>query len=116
MTDYRLHMQMIDALHTIYPRVHISLHAGEIASSLVTPEGLKFHIREAIDVGHAERIGHGVDVMNEDHPYELLKEMAARRVMVEINLTSNDVILNVKGGDHPLIHVSQIWSSGCTVY
>jgi adenosine deaminase len=102
MTDYRLHMQMIDAMHTLYPTVHISLHAGEIALGLVPPEGLKFHIREAIDIGHAERIGHGVDVMDEDHPYELLKEMAARRVMVEINLTSNDVILNVKGGDHPL--------------
>jgi adenosine deaminase len=102
MTDYRLHMQMIDAMHALYPKVHISLHAGEIALGLVPPEGLKFHIREAIDVGHAERIGHGVDVMDEDHPYDLLKEMAAKRVMVEINLTSNDVILNVKGGDHPL--------------
>jgi adenosine deaminase len=40
--------------------------------------------------------------MDEDRPYELLKEMAAKRVMVEINLTSNDVILNVKGADHPL--------------
>ena len=103
MTDYRLHMQMIDALHTLYPKVHITLHAGEIALGLVPPEGLKFHIRDAIEMGHAERIGHGVDIMDEDHPYELLKEMAAKRIMVEINLTSNDVILNVKGGDHPLI-------------
>ncbi len=102
MTDYRLHMQMIDALHALYPKVHITLHAGEITLGMVPPEGLKFHIREAIEQGHAERIGHGVDVMDEDHPYELLKEMAAKRVMVEINLTSNDVILNVKGGDHPL--------------
>ena len=50
MTDYRLHMQMIDALHTLYPKVHITLHAGEIALGLVPPEGLKFHIRDAIDV------------------------------------------------------------------
>jgi adenosine deaminase len=102
MADYRLHMQMIDALHGFYPKVHITLHAGEIAPGLVPPDGLKFHIRDAIDVGHAERIGHGVDVMVEDHPYALLKEMAAKRIMVEVNLTSNDVILNVKGGDHPL--------------
>jgi adenosine deaminase len=102
MTDYRLHMQMIDALHTFYPKVHISLHAGELALGMVPPEGLKFHIREAIEQGHAERIGHGVDVMDEDQPYDLLKEMASKRIMVEINLTSNDVILNVKGGDHPL--------------
>jgi adenosine deaminase len=41
-------------------------------------------------------------VMEEDHSGELLKELAAKRVMVEINLTSNDVILNTKGADHPL--------------
>lgn len=102
MNDYSLHMQMIDALHTFYPKVHITLHAGELSMGMVPPEGLKFHIREAIDQGHAERIGHGVDVMDEDQPYALLKEMAAKHVMVEINLTSNDVILNVKGSDHPL--------------
>jgi adenosine deaminase len=40
--------------------------------------------------------------MYEDRPYDLLKEMASKRVMAEINLTSNDVILNIKGADHPL--------------
>jgi adenosine deaminase len=39
--------------------------------------------------------------MYEDRPYELLKEMAAKGVMVEIALTSNDVILGVSGKDHP---------------
>jgi len=103
MADYRLHMQMIDALHSLYPKVHITLHAGELTMGLVPPEGLKFHIRSAVEQGHAERIGHGVDVMYEGHPYDLLKEMAAKRVMVEINLTSNDLILGVKGKDHPLM-------------
>jgi adenosine deaminase len=69
---------------------------------MVPPDGLLFHIRSAIEVAHAERIGHGVDVMQEDHPYDLLKRMATQRIMAEINLTSNDVILNVKGADHPL--------------
>jgi adenosine deaminase len=32
----------------------------------------------------------------------LMKEMAERNVMVEINLTSNDQILGVSGEDHPL--------------
>ena len=102
MNDYRLHMQMLDTLHTLYPKVHISLHAGELAPGMVTPDGLSFHIRAAVEQGHAERIGHGVDVMYEDRPYDLLKEMASRHVMVEINLTSNDVILGIKGNDHPL--------------
>jgi adenosine deaminase len=57
----------------------------------------------AVEEGHAERIGHGVDVMFEDRPWELMKEMANRHVMVEINLTSNDVILNVKGSNHPFM-------------
>jgi adenosine deaminase len=70
---------------------------------MVPPSGLTFHIRAAVEQGHAERIGHGVSIMYEDRPYELMKEMAARHTMVEINLTSNDVILNVKGKDHPFM-------------
>ncbi|MHB1793689.1 MAG: hypothetical protein ACYCPO_01870 [Acidobacteriaceae bacterium] len=62
-------MQMFDLLHHDYPQVHLSLHAGELAPGLVPPNGLRFHIREAVDLGHAQRIGHGVDVMYEDRPY-----------------------------------------------
>jgi len=102
MQDYHLQMQMLDYLHSVYPKVHITLHAGELAQGMVAPEGLTFHIREAIDLGHAERIGHGVDILYEKDPAALLKEMASRHVMVEVNLTSNDVILGIKGTDHPL--------------
>ena len=101
MADYALHMKVVGFLHGLYPKVRISLHAGEIAPGLVTPEGLCCHIRLAVEEAHAERIGHGVDVMHEDRPYDLLKEMAAKHVMVEINLTSNDGILGVSGKDHP---------------
>ena len=103
MTDYRLHMQMIDALHALYPKVHISLHAGELEPGMVPPDGLTFHIRSAVEQGHAQRIGHGVDATYEDKPYDLLKEMADKHVMVEVNLTSNDVILNIKGDSHPFM-------------
>jgi len=102
MRDYHLQMVMLDTLHQLYPKVRITLHAGELAPGMVAPHGLKFHIREAVDLGHAERIGHGVDVMYEDHPHELLKELAAKHIMIEINLTSNDVILGIKGNEHPL--------------
>jgi adenosine deaminase len=101
MADYVLHMKIVGFLHGIYPKVRISLHAGELAPGLVPPEGLCCHIRLAVEEAHAERIGHGVDVMHEDRPYDLLKEMAAKHVMVEINLTSNDGILGVSGKDHP---------------
>ena len=101
MTDYALQMRMVQFLHEKYPKVHITLHAGELSPGLVTQEGLCCHIRLAVEQAHAERIGHGVDVMFEDHPYDLLKEMAAKHVVVEIALTSNDVILGVTGKDHP---------------
>lgn len=102
MRDFRLHMAMLDYLHGIYPNVHISLHAGELAPGMVPPDGLRFHIRASVEQGHAERIGHGVDIMEEDHPFQLLHEMAHRHVLVEICLTSNKVILGVSGRDHPL--------------
>jgi adenosine deaminase len=102
MNDYALHMRMIGFLHDLYPKIHISLHAGELAPGLVPYEGLCCHVRLAVEQGHAERIGHGVDVMYEDRPHELLKEMAAKHVMVEINLTSNDLILGINGKEHPL--------------
>ena len=102
MHDFELHMRMIEYLHGVYPKVHISLHADELAIGLVPPEGLRFHIRDSIEIGHAERIGHGVAVMNERDPIGLLHEMAQRKVLVEICLTSNDGILGVRGKDHPL--------------
>jgi len=102
MRDFSLHMRMIDHLKKSYPRVHVSLHAGELWQGLVPPEGLRFHIRESIEVGHAERIGHGVAVMHERDPLGLMREMARRKILVEICLTSGDVILGVRGKDHPL--------------
>jgi adenosine deaminase len=102
MSDFALHMRMLSYLKEIYPQVHITLHAGELAPGLVPPNGLRFHIRDSIEMGKAERIGHGVDVMYEDEPQALLAEMAKRDIMVEICLTSNDMILGVKGKAHPL--------------
>jgi adenosine deaminase len=101
MHDYALQMRWIGWFHNLYPQVHISLHAGELAPGLVTPLGLSDHVRLAVETAHAERIGHGVDILWEDNGRQLIREMAARHIMVEINLTSNDVILNVKGANHP---------------
>jgi adenosine deaminase len=102
MQNFSLHMQMLKFLRPLYPRARVTLHAGELAPGLVTPDGLTFHIRESVMVAGAERIGHGVDVMHESEPFELLKEMARRNVMVEICLSSNDLILGISGTRHPL--------------
>ena len=101
MRDYTLQMKIIGYLHSVYPLVRISLHAGELTPGLVPPEGLRFHIRQAVELGHAERIGHGVDIMYEDDAAGLLQELAEKHVMVEINLSSNEGILGIKGADHP---------------
>ena len=100
--DFALHMRMLQYLHGVYPKVHIALHAGELAQGMVTPEELTFHIRSSVETGHAQRIGHGMDVMYEDRPYELLRELAQRDVMIEICLTSNATILGIEGKRHPL--------------
>lgn len=100
--DFSLQMSMLDYLHGVYPNVKLTIHAGELTEGLVPPETLRFHIRETVRTGHASRIGHGVDVMFEDDPLKLLQEMAAKKVLVEIALGSNDLILGVKGNRHPL--------------
>lgn len=101
MRDYHLQMTMVDYAKKLYPAVHITLHAGELVPGLVPPDGLRFHIREAVELGHAERIGHGVDIMYEQDPAALMAKMRASRVAVEINLISNEGILGVIGDQHP---------------
>ena len=99
--DYSLQMSMIKFLHGKYPNVKIALHAGELDLGLVPPEDLRFHIQEAVEVAHASRIGHGVDIMRETGSQKTLSEMAQDKVAVEIMPVSNKVILEVSGEDHP---------------
>lgn len=101
MRDYDQHMRMFQVLNAQYPDVKLSLHAGELTPGLVPPERLTHHIRSAVEIANARRIGHGIDITWEQDATGLLAEMAQKKVMVEINLTSNDVILNVKGKSHP---------------
>ncbi len=99
--DYDLHMRMVAYLRTVFPKVHVALHAGELAEGMVPPEDLRFHIRDAVLTARAERIGHGVDIMDENDSLETLRYMREHHIDVEINLTSNAVILGVAGANHP---------------
>jgi adenosine deaminase len=101
LANYTAQMHMLDYLHGKMPTTNISLHAGELTMGLVRPEDLLFHIRQAVELGHARRIGHGVDIMYETDPFGLLREMARRRIAVEINLTSSAQVLGVSGANHP---------------
>lgn len=103
MRDYSLHMRMFAFLKQKYPAVRLSLHAGELTLGMVPPEGLQSHIREAVEVAGAERIGHGVDIVYEYKAIDLLRTMRERRVAVEINLSSNAFILGVKDEAHPVL-------------
>lgn len=100
--EYRVGMRILQWMRPQYPGAHLSLHAGELTLGIVPPEDLRDHIRQAVEVGGAERIGHGVDIGYETDATGLLREMAQKHIMVEINLTSNDAILGVKGDQHPL--------------
>lgn len=99
--DYDLHMAMFRVLHRHFPEVRITMHAGELAFGLVPPAEMKDHMRKAIEAG-AERIGHGTAIAYEDNADATLRGMARDGIAVEINLTSNAVILGVSGAEHPL--------------
>ncbi|WP_031517237.1 adenosine deaminase family protein [Streptomyces sp. NRRL F-5123] len=99
--DYSLQMRMLQYLRGIYPKAHVTLHAGELWPGLVKPADLAFHIGEAVQVAGAERIGHGVDLVHEDGWQATARTMAARQVAVEVPFSSNAQILGVKGTEHP---------------
>jgi len=102
MKDYTLHMNMIAFLRKQFPNVKLALHAGELVLGMVPPEGLRFHITQAVNLAKANRIGHGVDIAHETDVTELLPVMAKNQIALEVNITSNKDILGVKGSDHPL--------------
>jgi adenosine deaminase len=105
--DYTRHMEIVAFLAR---DVKVSLHAGELWLGYVPPPDLTFHIRQAIEIGNARRIGHGVDLAFEHDMEGLLAEMRGRPVAGEINLSSNAIILGVHG---KTIRSPPIWPLGC---
>ncbi|PJD93216.1 MAG: adenosine deaminase [Legionella sp.] len=102
--DYNAHMRMFEMLHRLYPDVHIALHAGELYPKTVAPHQVAAPIHEAILIGHAERIGHGLDIQDEPYPDALAALMSEKAIAVEINLSSNRLIFGVKDKQHPLTY------------
>lgn len=100
--DYAQQMQIFGFLHEQYPHVSIDLHAGELFPKSVTTHTVRSPIRDAIEVGHAQRIGHGLDILDEPEPDKLAQMMAQKAIAVEVNLTSNHLIFGVHGAQHPL--------------
>jgi adenosine deaminase/adenosine deaminase CECR1 len=102
MRDYTLHMKMFRFLKSQYAKVKVALHAGELALGDVPPEGLKFHIDQAVNLAGADRIGHGIDLAHEANVLAIMAKMRAAGVPVEVNLTSNEFINGISGANHPV--------------
>lgn len=110
MSNYDEQMDMLQYLGEYYATeglspLRLSLHAGEITAASI-PDGFELdqtqHIRKAVEIAGARRIGHGIDVLDENDPDELLDQLRDRGILVEICLASNDIILEVKGPGHPV--------------
>jgi adenosine deaminase len=100
--DYSLHMKMVKYLRSVYPGENVTLHAGELVPGLVPPSDLRFHIRQAVNVAGADRIGHGADLRWERNPHQILRSMKKKRTCLEANLSSNQQILGLYGKRHPI--------------
>jgi hypothetical protein len=101
--DYWGHMEMFRYGKTRLPSVKTAMHAGELRLGLTPPEDLNFHVTDAVFQAGADRIGHGVDIAFETDARRTLGYMADQKIAIEINLTSNEFILGVKDGEHPLM-------------
>jgi len=114
--DYSLHMKMFQYCSKNWPMVSVSLHAGELNEGMVSPENLNFHIREAIEIAGAKRIGHGTALAYEKNAIELLGKMKEKNTVVEINFNSNQFILNSTAQNHPfeIYHKAKIPLVICT--
>ncbi|MEO9904148.1 adenosine deaminase [Nisaea sp.] len=99
--DYSLHMKIFGYFKRKYEKVGLSLHAGELWLGVTELKDMTFHIREAVEIAGVDRIGHGVDIAFEKDSGALIERMAEDGIAVEINLSSNEQILGVKGKDHP---------------
>lgn len=102
MNDFELHMRIFGYFHKLYPKVHLTMHAGELFPGVGKPEDMEnpSHIRDSIEIGGAERIGHGLDVLYERDPRGLLAMMARRHILVEDPIVIHELLgPGVVGGD-----------------
>ena len=94
MRDYHLQMQMLDYLHSVYPKVHISLHAGELAPGMVPPAGLQLPYSRGYRTWPcgAHRAWRRC-ALRRPSASICCTRWPREHIMVEVNLTSNDGIL-----------------------
>lgn len=101
-TDYDDQMKILQFLKAKFPHVKITLHAGEIISSGSHVGDMYHRIRDSVEIGGANRIGHGLCIKNSADGAELLDMMRSNGVAVEVCLTSNRKVMGVALKEHPI--------------
>ncbi len=102
MHDFDLHMRMFAYFHKRYPKIKLSMHAGELFPGVIAPEAMYDNqlIRKTILIGGADRIGHGLDILQEKDAQSTLKLMAQRHILVEDPIYIHELIgPGIKGED-----------------
>ena len=93
-----------------HKKINLTLHAGELNLLRSPLEDINDRICSTIFLTRnkneqkfpaVKRIGHGVSIPWEENAKELLKFMNLNKIAVEICLSSNEIILGVKGDEHP---------------
>ena len=91
-------------------KINLTLHAGELNILRSPLEDMNDRICSTIFLTRnkneqkfpfTKRIGHGVSIPWEENCRELLNFMNINKIAVEICLSSNDIILGIKGENHP---------------
>lgn len=100
--DYAQQMQIIGYFRILFPSVHVSVHAGELWQGAVPLQLIGNHVREAMLIAKPDRIGHATDIAFEAKPLETLRLMRQKNIPVEVNLTSNHLLLGVPYKEHPI--------------
>jgi len=98
---YDVHMQIVAELTDKGRKTPVALHAGELNLKLVAPKTISHHVTDAVRIAGARRIGHGTALPLEVDAQAVAREMAAKGVLIETNLVSNAVILEVPPEEHP---------------
>jgi hypothetical protein len=109
MSDFELHMRIFGYFHKRYPQVHLTMHAGELWPGIGKPEEMESpsHIRDTIEIGGAERVGHALDVLYERDPQGLLATMKRKHILVEDPIYIHELLgPGTVGGDVLPIYVA----------
>lgn len=98
---YDVHMRIVAELTDHGRKAPVALHAGEVTLKLVTPASISHRVTDAVRIAGARRIGHGTALPLEVDAAAVAREMAAKGVLIETNLVSNSIILEVPPENHP---------------